>query len=170
VLGVYADIVNEVVQDRCEIPARVEEVGPSRLVAHLGEDLVPGEDELPRVRRADERAGPVAEVVASPGHPDPRKLEDEPHDFDEDCHDPVRDGPHQVALIVQRVAYGLVPHQPDQVLRHVAEAAPANDAHVVGQMAFAPLERACAGLCRVRPWVALILLPTGDGASMLVYV
>ena len=73
--GVDPHVVDQVVHDRTQVAAGVQQVRPPGRVRHRGHEPVAGQDELAQVVGADQRAGLEAHVVAAPDDLDPVELE-----------------------------------------------------------------------------------------------
>jgi len=167
-LGIDAHILDQVLHDEFQIPTGMQEIGTSRRMGHLRHPLMPGENKLSEILRADQSGGTEAHVIAAPDDLDTLELQELGQDVHIDLDQTVRDGFHQLAILKKSDTQRLVAHQPVDVFREVGKSPAADDTHVVREVLFIPLQRPGGSLGGIGPGVSLELLPGGDGTAVLV--
>ena len=110
----------------------MQEGGDAVLVGHINDLLVPGEDELAQVVRADQGLGLESEVVGAPERGDVVALNDSLKRLVLKLADACEDVAHEVAILDELDAQVLVAQEERGVLVYAARGA--DDFHRVGKM------------------------------------
>ena len=163
VLGVDADVIDQLLHDRRVVAARVQAEGHPVGMAELGDAPHPGEHVPPVHLGRHEGTPAVREVVAHDAgedHPEIDAPEGVLDDAVDDRAHALEDVGGELRIVVQHERQGHHAHEPAHVLEHAR--GPDHELHAVGQVPRVLREPLAAPVAHRRPRVPVEVAPAHD--------